>query len=228
MNKKITTEYVALFIDGDNISYKNCSKIINTAKKYGKILISRVYGDFSKDDLKLWETPSITYSIEPILVWRLSEKNSSDIRLTADAIEIANDKPYINKYIIVSGDKDYTTLINKLKIRGNYIIGISKNILNTSILLKNCCDEFIILDNIKSIEEENIICNLNILKKTIIKLIENENNNFIQISQLKEKLLQLDSSFTETNYGFDSFSKLLKNIDKLIIKQIDTTLYVSL
>ena len=91
-NKIIMDNNVALFIDGDNISHKYCDKIIKIAKNYGNLLISRVYGDFSKGELKYWETSSVIYNIEPILVWRLGGKNSSDLRLTADAIEMINEK----------------------------------------------------------------------------------------------------------------------------------------
>ena len=50
----------------------------------------------------------------------------------------------------------------------------------------------------------------------------------LRISQLKDKLLQIDSSFTESNYGFESFSKLLESFDELSLEKYDTTLFVTL
>lgn len=229
------SNYIAVLIDGDNISYKYCEQIIEQSKKYGKILISRVYGDFSQTELKNWRTPSITYNIDPIIVWRVSGKNSSDLRLTADVIEIMNETPTINKFILVSGDKDYTTIVNKLKIKGKYVVGISMNTIGTSYLLRNCCDEFIILNKEeKKKHKKNFIKNNNIdtnnntnvyenedieltnLKKTIVEIIDNTDGNKIDISQLKYKLLQIDSSFIETNYGYNSFGKLLQSMKDIL------------
>ena len=225
-------DYVALFIDGDNISHKYCETIINIVKKkYGKIIVARVYGDFSKDELKYWETPSVIYNIEPVLVWRLGGKNSSDLRLTADAIELFCGNQNISKFVLVSGDKDYTILVSKLKIKDIYVIGISESNHSTSLMLKNCCDEFILLQekHIKSTKFSNLETgNLDQLKKNIITLLENNNESMLRISQLKDKLLQIDSSFTESNYGFESFSKLLESFDELSLEKYDTTLFVTL
>ena len=98
----------ALFIDGDNIAPKNINTILNILKKRGRILIKRVYGDFSKDNMKQWCSTSLEHSIEPIQVWRLNGKNSSDLRITADCVEfmyqndIGIDKSSPFKKVIVS------------------------------------------------------------------------------------------------------------------------------
>lgn len=261
----LTTGTVSVLIDGDNISHKHCQKIVEHSKKYGKILIARVYGDFSQTELKNWKNPSITYNIEPIIVWRLNGKNSSDLRLIADVIEIMNEVPSINTFILASGDKDYTTIVSKLKIKGKYVVGISASNAGTSYLLRNCCDEFIILDkdkNIKTnvsastntcanthtsanrcssvsakqkgntsvsakqkgnIQIETILPNdindefdFNDLKDTIVILLENTDDYKMDASQLKDKLLQIDSSFIETNYGHSSFTKLLKSMSDIV------------
>ena len=111
-------------------------------------------------------------------------------------------------------------------MNGIFVIGFSTNKMQTSDILRKCCDEFILLDDSTpeyiSNNEELII-----LKKNIIHLLDNTNDKMIRISLLKDKLLQIDSSFTETNYGFDSFSKLLESMNELRIERYETTLFVS-
>ena len=233
--KKMNIDNIAILIDGDNISYKLASQIIDKAKKYGKILISRVYGDFSETELKNWRTPSISLNIEPIIVWRMGGKNSSDIRLTADAIEMVTDIPIINKFILVSGDKDFTTLISKLKIKGKYVIGMASNQHNTSCILRHCCDEFILLEQSKEIKSKAKNKNsietfdqqqLEQLKVNMINIFEESDEELIHLGKIKEKLLLQDSLFTEQNYGFKSFSKFIKSLDDILeIKTIKSQKY---
>lgn len=223
-------DYIALLIDGDNISYKYVPDIIEKSKKFGKVLISRVYGDFSEPEHKNWKSPSIKFNIEPIIVWRLSGKNSSDLRLTADAVEICNQCPKINKFVIVSGDKDYTTLISKLKIQGKYIIGISANNISTSYILRNCCDEFLILEQeLPSQDKKNKNYNYKELKDSLLTIFEDSEEELIHLGLLKEKLLQKDSSFTEINFGYNTFGKLMNNLKDIIeVKKIKNQKYACL
>ena len=231
----MNTDNIAILIDGDNISYKFANQIIDKAKRYGKILISRVYGDFSETELKNWKNPSISLNIEPIIVWRMGGKNSSDLRLTADAIEMVNDIPIINKFILVSGDKDFTTLISKLKIKGKYVIGMASNQHNTSCFLRHCCDEFILLEQSKEVKSKNknksIIetfdqQQLEQLKLNVLNIFEESDEEQIHLGKIKEKLLLQDSLFTEQNYGFKSFSKFIKSLDDILeIKTIKSQKY---
>ena len=111
----------ALFIDGDNIAPKNINTILNILKKRGRILIKRVYGDFSKDNMKQWCSTSLEHSIEPIQVWRLNGKNSSDLRITADCVEFM----YQNDIGIDTYQFDIRNLpdeIKKIKRKYDFII----------------------------------------------------------------------------------------------------------
>ena len=72
---------IAVFIDGDNTSHRDINIILNEIKTYGRIIILRVYGDWSMDNMKNWLSKAKQYGIITIQCERINGKNSSDITL---------------------------------------------------------------------------------------------------------------------------------------------------
>jgi uncharacterized LabA/DUF88 family protein len=210
----------ALIIDGDNTSSKYIREVIDLLREKGKILIKRVYGDFSEENMKNWKRVCQEFLIEPVQVWRINHKNSSDQKITADCTELLYSFPMITHYVLVTGDGDFTHLITKWKSNNKHVIGISTNSQATCKYLELACDEFIYIDHsLRSMDSTTLLMN--------IKNILSDRPEML-ISQLKEKLLSLDSTFNETNLGFKSFSSLISHYDCLVLTRRHHNLYVHL
>ena len=217
---------LALFIDGDNIAPKNINTILNILKKRGRILIKRVYGDFSQNNMKQWCSTSLEHSIEPIQVWRMNGKNSSDLKITADCVEFMYQNDIgIDNFVLATGDGDFITLINKLRMNGHYVLGVSQTMKSTSGYLPKACDEFIILNRIKNNKKNKA---KEELIKTIHSTLEDTDNQEMILSRLKDTLLKLNPTFSELNFGYDKFSSLINSIPTIEIIRDGTTFRVKI
>ncbi|WP_416860810.1 NYN domain-containing protein [Helicobacter ganmani] len=114
---------VALFIDAENISANYAKFIFDNASVYGKVSIKRIYADWENGSTKQWKEAIAEYSIKAIQCpCFISKKNSSDMFLIADALEVLYETN-IQTFIIVSSDSDYLPLVQKLKEKGKKILG---------------------------------------------------------------------------------------------------------
>lgn len=149
---------LAVYIDGDNANYKEFSFISDEIKKYGKPIISRIYGDWTKSEMKGWKNIAIKYAYVSVNCFSLRKKNSTDINLICDILKDLYKNPNINSFIIVSSDSDYTHVTKIIREEGKKVIGIGRS--STPLMLKNSCDIFIstnVLSNTKKINKEEII-----------------------------------------------------------------------
>lgn len=219
-------ETFGIFIDGDNISPKYFSIINELIKKRGKIIIKKVYGDFTEDNMKNWKKISINFGIEPIMVWREKNKNSSDIKMVSDIMEILFTFSYLKNFVLVTGDYDFRDLCRKIIMFNKNVIGISCYQKSTSQYLKNFCNEFFILDSI----DKTKLNTKEIIIQNIKDILNSHNSNIMNLGLLKSKLLNIDSEFNEINYGFGSFKEFIKSFDNEIVisEDINRSLCVGL
>jgi hypothetical protein len=108
------SETIAVYIDGDNTSHRDMEVILNEIKTYGRIIISRVYGDWSKENMKNWLVSASSYGIIPIQCERISNKNSSDIKLCVDIMKDLYTVPNISLFYIITTDSDYRHVISDI------------------------------------------------------------------------------------------------------------------
>lgn len=211
------TSNIAVYIDGDNASHKDFSYVYEEIKKHGRVIVGRIYGDWTKSDMKGWKDVSINYALESINCFGLSRKNSTDIYLICDILQDLYKNPHIDTYIIVSSDSDYTHVTKRIRSEGKKVIGIGRK--NTPIMLKNACDIFICTEVIKNEEEsddEEEEVNDKIINEFTGKNDELEcifrafkNNKKIAISRLKKNLCTLCDAkniYTHDEYRyFDNY-----------------------
>ena len=151
MSDQEISDNIAVYIDGDNASHKDFSYVYEEIKKYGRIIIGRIYGDWTKTEMKGWKNISINYAFESVNCFGLSKKNSTDIYLICDILQDLYKNHNINTYIIVSSDSDYSHVTKRIRAEGKKVYGIGRK--NTPIMLKNACDIFISNEVIKNQEE---------------------------------------------------------------------------
>jgi len=104
---------IAIFIDAENISPNDLGNILDEIKNYGNIVINRAYGDWSK--LESFKEKSIEYGIELIQANSISGKNSSDIKLCVDVMNILHTLNEISMFYIITCDSDFAHLVPYIK-----------------------------------------------------------------------------------------------------------------
>lgn len=132
------TSKFAVFVDLENAGAKESmlQNIIEKVKIRGEILLGKVYG-YTDRYSNLKETLlSNTFSVVPSLRYGKNQKNSLDIQLVIDAMEVAYTNPLIDSFCIVSGDSDYMPLVGKLKSMGKHVLGISRSEVASGIFIK--------------------------------------------------------------------------------------------
>ncbi len=213
---------IAVFIDFENFGNPdifNAKILVEKLKEKGRLIVKKAYADWGRyaqykrqmleNSIELTELPS----------HGKRGKNSADIKLVVDALEVAITKEYIDTIVVVSGDSDYTPLISKLREYNKYVIVVGDK-KSVSELLKGYCDELIYYSTLigqQEVNETDVHNACDLLTRALI-LMEKEGHE-LRGSQIKSTMRQLDSSFDESNYGFSQFRKFLKAAqEKGIIK----------
>jgi uncharacterized protein (TIGR00288 family) len=151
-----TDRTLAVFIDFENlaIGFKHrrgdfdIHKILERLVEKGKVIVKKAYADWN--EYKQYTRPLHENAIELIEIPRrqMTGKNSADIRLAVDAMDLSWSKEHIDTFVVVSGDSDFSPLVSKLKENGKHVIGIGMRE-STSALLVDNCDEFIFYEDLE-------------------------------------------------------------------------------
>jgi len=210
----------AVFVDLENAGGKESMlrSIIDKVKIRGDILLGKVYGYTDRySDLKQCLL-SNTFQVVPSLRYGKNQKNNLDITLVIDAMEVAYTNPLIDSFCIVSGDSDYTPLVGKLKSMGKFVLGISRSEAASNIFI-NACSEFVFLESVaaqqpkkKTRGERAADGDLNELIAQVETIVEDQEQQQMYASELKDTLMRLKPNFSERSYGCSTFGKLIAQI----------------
>ncbi|MBE0700900.1 MAG: NYN domain-containing protein, partial [Acholeplasmataceae bacterium] len=182
---------IALMVDSENVSAKYIKSVMNEIAKYGKIVISRFYGDLNKLS-KEWHQTALDYAIKPMHQYNVaSGKNAADMAMALDAQEMMYQEK-VNTFFIVTSDSDFTPLAMKLKEGGMHVIGVGTEKKVTS-AFKSACNEFKYFEYLSEDDEESLTSSPNDnseIENTIKDIIvENGVDNKIQLSRLGDILV---------------------------------------
>ena len=221
-----------MFIDFENLAlgFKDRTGrfeikfVLKRLLEKGKIVAKKAYCDWSRFNTY---TASLHESaIELIEIPKRGQtgKNSADIRLCVDAMDLAYSKLHIDTFVIVSGDSDFSPLVSKLKELGKHVIGIGMNA-STSALLRDNCDEFIyyedlvpVADAAPKIQSTAVISDarrnaFNLLFEALIAL-RRDDKEFLGAAMIKNTICRMHPGFNESQFGYKSFSALLQDAAK--------------
>jgi predicted nuclease of predicted toxin-antitoxin system len=222
------SELYGIFIDGDNMNPQYFDVLHRLIQERGKIIMKRVYGDFTEPNLISWKKTCLESGIEGVIAWRDVNKNTSDIKMVMDILNILEHNKHINNFVIVTGDIDFKHICQKIVSENKNVIGVSCFEKSTSKNLKVYCSEFIILDNIENLKPHASQCggngdNLLSLSDFLshIKDILTSEARSINLGLLKTKLLNRNPCFNETQYGFKIFKDLIKSFEPAILMRQD-------
>jgi uncharacterized protein (TIGR00288 family) len=156
MSAPTDTKNMAVFCDFENVALGvreakydrfDISKVLERLLLKGSIVVKKAYCDWER--YKEFKAPMHTASFELIEIphVRMSGKNSADIRMVVDALDLCYTKSHVDTFVIVSGDSDFSPLVSKLRENNKTVIGVGVK-KSTSDLLINNCDEFIYYDDL--------------------------------------------------------------------------------
>ena len=222
---------IALFIDFENIAigvrdahYRrfDINLVLERLVEKGKILTKRAYADWGRYGEYRRSFHEAAVELIEVPQKSVGGKNSADIRLVVDAMDMSFQKEHIDCFCIASGDSDFSPLVSKLKENDKYVIGLGvKN--STSDLLMENCDEFIFYEDLVRRQEKTAVVIPNIpdkLQEAFSILVDSvvalqlENKGVLWGSMVKETMKRKKPSFNETYYGFRSFSNLLEDAQR--------------
>lgn len=144
-------EKIAVVIDADNTQISKIGDVFSEISTRGRIVVKRAYGNWRKESLKNWEDESKRLAIKAEQQFDyVTGKNATDMALVIDTIELLYSNIY-DAFVIVSSDSDYTPLAIRLHESGVYVIGVGEKKAPES--FRNACDEFLFLENISSVAE---------------------------------------------------------------------------
>ena len=216
-----TTNF-AVFVDLENAGAKESmlNNIIEKVKIRGDILLGKVYGYTDRYSSLKECLLSNTFSVVPSLRYGKNQKNNLDIQLVIDAMEVAYTNPLIDSFCIVSGDSDYMPLVGRLKAMGKHVLGISRSEVASGIFIK-ACNEFIFLESVASVTKPAKIARqerdqdhgaeptIGELAKQVLTILQDQDEDQMYASELKDALMRLRPDFNERNYGCATFGKLM-------------------
>jgi len=154
------THNIAVFCDFENVaigikeaSYPDFKirPILERLLLKGSIVVKKAYCDWDRYKEFKRDMHEAAFELIEIPHVRMSGKNSADIRMVVDALDLCYTKPHIDTFVIISGDSDFSPLISKLKENGKGVIGIGVRGSASSLLISNC-DEFIFYEDIVQIK----------------------------------------------------------------------------
>ncbi|HET7695171.1 MAG TPA: NYN domain-containing protein [Vicinamibacterales bacterium] len=244
---------IAVFIDFDNIEIgvKNTLNaqfdigvVLEALKERGDVVSKTAYGDWTRaGDYSRSLTQHATKLVQRNLTPG-GDKNGADINLALDALEMAFTHPHISAYVIVGGDSDFISLVEKLKQYDKQIFVVGGRSFTSQVMQRNC-HEFIAYENLiggrargerggrgpagpagapASIEQV-----VPLLRRALKVLSDREVSP--QLGLLKSTMLQLDSTFSERTYGastFRDFAEKLAAAGAVTLKESGRNILVEL
>ncbi len=156
ISTKVTEATMAVFLDLENIALGardanypsfDVQKVLERLLLKGHIVVKKAYCDFERYKEFKRGLHEAAFELIEIPHVRQSGKNSADIRMVVDALDLCYTKQHVDSFVIISGDSDFSPLVSKLRENDKTVIGVGvKN--STSDLFINNCDEFIYYDDL--------------------------------------------------------------------------------
>ena len=223
---------LALFIDFENIAigvrdahYRkfDVNLVLERLLEKGKVLSKKAYADWSRySDYKRSFHESAIELIE-VPQKSVGGKNSADIRLVVDAMDMSFQKEHINCFVVCSGDSDFSPLVSKLKENNKYVIGLGVKNSTSDLLIENC-DEFIFYEDLVRVQQRPMPAITGSLTDKLqdcfgllvdaVVALQRENKESLWGSMVKETMKRKRPSFNESYYGFRTFSHLLEDAQR--------------
>ena len=201
---------LAVLVDFENVGLGSFQWLFDQISDVGRIIVKRAYADWSTASSK--RDQLLELGIEPIHLFQSlkSGKNSSDIRLTIDAVDLLHQSP-VDTFVLVSSDSDFVPLVSKLRAAGKMVIGAGRKA-TTSHTLVISCDRYLFLDQSEKIPQEAgpqpKLRGEDLLVRAVKAAMDAEGS--VTGSKLNETLQRLDPSFDFRAQGYSTLTRYLE------------------
>ena len=240
-------ERIAVFVDYENLAIGarqdlgiarfDFGPIARAMAERGRVVYRRAYADWSGfDDDRRHLTRHQVELIEIPQRMGTSRKNSADIKMVVDALELAFERDFVTTIVICTGDSDFTPLVQKLRELDRRVIGIGvRN--STSKLLPPACDEFLYYDSLEGVEaviaaskapkkkapaggrssvesDDEPMVEAPPLEELVVSTLAGMQGSTedVRASTLKRAITRIDPTFNEADHGFRGFTELLRHL----------------
>jgi uncharacterized protein (TIGR00288 family) len=235
-------ENIALGVQEARYAKFDINKVLERLLLKGNIVVKKAYCDWDRYKEFKPGLHEAAFELIEIPHIRQSGKNSADIRMVVDALDLCYTKSHINAFAVISGDSDFSPLVSKLRENNKAVIGVGVKKSSSDLLIANC-DEFIFYDDLvrettaerrptavrhrvkaASVKPEEKTDDerkeakkqeaLNLVLHTV-EAISNERGEKEKVwgSMVKQTLRRRKPGFNESYYGFRSFSQLLEEAE---------------
>jgi len=221
---------IALFCDLENVALGvrdseskkfDINLVLERLVEKGKIIVKRAYADWER--YSEFKIPFHEAAIELIDIpqRRYTGKNSADIKMVVDAMDLSYSKEHLDTFVLLSGDSDFSPLVSKLKENNKYVIGIGVKNSSSNLLIDNC-DEFIFYEDVWRDQQKGPELTgltkkkaevFTMLTESILAL-QRENKDVLWGSMIKQTMKRKKPSFNEGYYGYSTFSELLQDAER--------------
>ncbi len=222
---------IAVFVDFENLAigvrgmksgHFQIQLVLKRLLEKGRIVYKRAYCDWShyRDAVREFHAQGI--ELIDIPQSKMSGKNSADIRMVVDALDLCYSKNHIDVFALISGDSDFSPLVSKLKENNNRVIGCGIKSSTSDLLIANC-DEFIYYDDLIRTAHKTPAAAVKKVKgkedkkqealDRLMEVVHSLEQDYDPIwgSMLKQVIRRVHPGFNEGYYGYASFSDLLED-----------------
>ncbi len=261
MHEPQETQSMAVFCDFENIALGveekdtaqefEINRVLDRILLKGNIVVKKAYCDWSRYQKFKRAMHEASFELIDIPHVRMSGKNSADIRMVVDALDLCYTKSHLDTFVIISGDSDFSPLVSKLRENDKIVIGVGvKN--STSDLLTSNCDEFIYYDDLirrrpqgrhrktspaakpaatkdgkketsQPKEKDKKEEAFELVVETYEALVEERGDNRkVWGSMVKQALKRQRPGFNESYYGFSNWNDLLEQAEKKKLLKLES------
>ncbi|MEJ2641664.1 MAG: NYN domain-containing protein [Desulfosarcinaceae bacterium] len=239
-------ENIALGVRDARYAHFDINKVLERLLLKGNIVVKKAYCDWERYKEFKAGMHEAAFELIEIPHVRQSGKNSADIRMVVDALDLCYTKLHVDTFAIVSGDSDFSPLVSKLRENNKTVIGMGVKNSSSELLIANC-DEFIYYDDLvrrkksprkaqrktsrgnqkasptSQDPEEQTQEVLELVMETLEALAEERGSgNKIWGSMVKQTIKRRKPGFSESYYGFRSFNRLLEEAAKRGLMELDS------
>ena len=223
---------LAVFIDFENLALGfeiprkkvtfDIGKVLERLVEKGKIIVKRAYADWARFPAYKGALHEAAIELIEIPKRGRTGKNSADIRMAVDAMDLCYGKEHVDTFVIVSGDSDFSPLVSKLRENGKRVIGLGMQGSTSDLLIDNC-DDFIFYEDLDLAAGKPPDIPADVPKKKreafellldVVAGLMREGVGALHSSMVKDTMKRRRPQFSESYHGYRAFTELLKDAEK--------------
>lgn len=243
---------IAVFCDYENVALGareskhgvlDIDLVLKRLLDKGQIVLRKAYCDWGRYEQAKRPMHEAAFELIEIPHARYAGKNSADIRMVVDALDLCYTKPHVDMFALVTGDSDFSPLVSKLRENGKTVIGVGVKASSSDLLVDNC-DEFIYYDDLVRHKKQKSKKNppgaprhgttdggtketrgdkqeaFELLLEVVESLFQ-ERDDQLWGSMVKQTLKRKRPTFAESHYGYRTFSQLLEDAARARLLHIE-------